>query len=242
MSEKFLNGARTAELWEAMKGYVDARLIGQSYEAGNGIEFTQTESGPVKINVECPVVPLTNADYEALPEEQKNSETVFLVTDANGASSEDSSEYSGEVYSTEESRIGTWIDGKPLYRKVWSTITPNSSGSWVPIADASDLNVETCVSLSGIETAGDEVIPLPFLSSSSYTYLSYSIANKNIRSLLNGTTHLNRPIIIVFEYTKTTDEPISIPVQSLFLPGELEEMAKYITTATTATTSSNVDI
>lgn len=24
----------------------------------------------------------------------------------------------GEVYSTEETRIGTWIDGKPLYRKV----------------------------------------------------------------------------------------------------------------------------
>lgn len=23
-----------------------------------------------------------------------------------------------EVYSTEETRIGTWIDGKPLYRKV----------------------------------------------------------------------------------------------------------------------------
>ena len=24
----------------------------------------------------------------------------------------------GEIYSTEEQRIGTWIDGKPLYRKV----------------------------------------------------------------------------------------------------------------------------
>lgn len=34
-----------------------------------------------------------------------------------------------EVYSTEETRIGTWIDGKPLYRKVYDNlIFPTTTG------------------------------------------------------------------------------------------------------------------
>ena len=33
----------------------------------------------------------------------------------------------GEIYSTEEQRIGTWIDGKPLYRKVYNKIALNGN-------------------------------------------------------------------------------------------------------------------
>ena len=46
-------------------------------------------------------------------------------------------------YSTEEQVIGTWIDGKPIYRKVFDY----SSDPWTSgIKDISDLNVEQIVS------------------------------------------------------------------------------------------------
>lgn len=67
-----------------------------------------------------PVKPITKAEYSALSDEDKNGETAWLVTDAEGSGDyEDvgSSSDGSDIYSTEESRIGTWIDGKPLYRR-----------------------------------------------------------------------------------------------------------------------------
>lgn len=45
-------------------------------------------------------------------------EAVFGVMGGDGSGNS-----GGEVYSTEETVIGTWIDGKPLYRKVVTTVT-----------------------------------------------------------------------------------------------------------------------
>lgn len=42
---------------------------------------------------------------------------------------------SSEVYSLEEKRIGTWVDGKPLYRKVILTDTINLSKGNNTLAD-----------------------------------------------------------------------------------------------------------
>ncbi len=36
----------------------------------------------------------------------------------------------GKVYSTEETRVGTWIDGKPLYRRVVQHRTPSALDTW----------------------------------------------------------------------------------------------------------------
>lgn len=56
-----------------------------------------------------PVELITEAEYDALTEEQKKNGLYFI--------SDSSSTYSGEIYSTEQTRIGTWIDGKAIYRK-----------------------------------------------------------------------------------------------------------------------------
>ena len=63
-----------------------------------------------------PVKPLTKAEYDALTDAEKQADVVYAITDdgGSGSSSGDSSE---EIYSTEEVRIGTWIDGKPLNGK-----------------------------------------------------------------------------------------------------------------------------
>ena len=44
--------------------------------------------------------------------------------EVNGDAVPQDSSGGGEVYSTEETRIGTWIDGKPLYRKTLVGTSP----------------------------------------------------------------------------------------------------------------------
>lgn len=65
-----------------------------------------------------PVEAHTKAEYDALTDEQKQAEVLHVITDDNGGVSSDGSGSSpGEVYSEEETLIGTWL-GKPLYRRV----------------------------------------------------------------------------------------------------------------------------
>lgn len=54
---------------------------GAIYEAGDGVKFT-TDGDKIKIGLDCPVKPVTNAEYEALTEEQKNANVAYLIVDA----------------------------------------------------------------------------------------------------------------------------------------------------------------
>ena len=115
---------------------------------------------------------------------------------------------SGENYSTEEQVIGTWIDGKPLYRRVINSTTPNVetdtalTGKSIYITEC---NVETMVTLRGIvNTSG--VFAYSGQSWNDYTFhLNYNSNEKCISVTLNRITWANQPLIVILEYTKTTD-------------------------------------
>lgn len=64
---------------------------------------------------------VTKAEYDALTNAEKNSETLWLIKDAteSGDGSSGGTSSPNNVYSTEEKRIGTWIDGEPLYRRTY---------------------------------------------------------------------------------------------------------------------------
>ena len=86
-----------------------------------------------------PVTPITEEEYAVLSDEQKNSETAWLVTDAeaegsDGSGSSPGGTEVGNVYSAEEVRIGTWIDGKPLYRRVFERTTPSDNSRIRPFS------------------------------------------------------------------------------------------------------------
>lgn len=61
-----------------------------------------------------PVYYVTQDEYNALSPEGKNADVIY-ATPGNGQPADGTC---WEVYSEEERRIGTWIDGKPIYRKV----------------------------------------------------------------------------------------------------------------------------
>lgn len=56
---------------------------------------------------------------------------------------------SKEVYSFDEVEIGTWVDGKPIYRKVIPGTLAKDSGNGIVFANVSDLKIDKVVNLYG---------------------------------------------------------------------------------------------
>lgn len=112
--------------------------------------------GKIKGYVSTPTKTLTQAEYDALTEAEKQADILYAITDDGGSAGGGTS--TGEVYSTEEQRIGTWIDGKPLYQKTF-TGTVSSNGAFPNIVIA---GVQTWVNGSGWIARSDKYqYPIP---------------------------------------------------------------------------------
>lgn len=121
-----------------------------------------------------------------------------------------------DFYTSNEQRIGTWINNKPLYRRyiegIFTGIGIGSSG-YENLADLTYWDIETCVFLYGsIENVGADkrMIPVNSYETDDYNicfsylgktgYLQYKCVGWNVAT--NGWSFQYR---IVLEYTKKTD-------------------------------------
>lgn len=102
-------------------------------------------------------------------------------------------------YSTSEKVIGTWIDGKPLYEKTYDL----GIGATIDI-DISDLNISTCVSVSG-GTVDGQSLPLILHRSSVEAYNIALYARSNKLSIRWGSSTTPVRAYATIRYTKTTD-------------------------------------
>ncbi len=112
-----------------------------------------------------------------------------------------------QIYSTNEQTIGTWIDGKTLYRKVFQTTSISSENS--NLVDISNLNINAVVNLRGVlitSTGLQFTMPL-YDSSSNYSVLFISSNYIRGRATLGSGT-LSKCYIIL-EYTKTDTSSVS---------------------------------
>ncbi len=171
MNDKILNQDRTSELWQAVK---DRSL---------------------------PVKEKTKAEYESLPEEEKNN-GLYFIPDANPTIPPDSSSTGSsslDVYSTEETRIGTWIDGKPLYRKVISYNLPSTQDEEF---DSGIKDLDKLVSATGYVNrldGGQDAIP------NVYYYIAHLGTSNNFHISIYTNYYYGAQTTIIVEYTKTTD-------------------------------------
>lgn len=114
---------------------------------------------------------------------------------------------SGESYSTEEQVIGTWINGKPIYRKIiQSTTSSNGSTKYIPIG----VNVDEFVSMHClVKSNGAQYLPSGFNEACTYTASVDGYNNLGgTKANTVGIRHKSfpdLPVTIVIEYTKTTD-------------------------------------
>jgi len=111
-------------------------------------------------------------------------------------------------YSTEEQVIGTWINNKPIYRKVIQVIGPSAIKAWQEVYDVTDLNIDSMISISGMSVIpAGACIPINSTGNNNVTFVNAMLGNNkdkiNIISNAEGTVNSNNSIIL--EYTKTTD-------------------------------------
>ena len=137
-----------------------------------------------------------NTSYEAYIEPK------LSVRNSNGVY-EEFAKKSEEVYSTEEQRIGTWIDGKPLYRK---TIISNFELPFVTQVTSYNIdhNISNIDKVVHVEMT-DGLKHIPNLSKAGGTTTIDYVSSTTIEIRYINDSWSSRDWYITLEYTKTTD-------------------------------------
>ena len=106
-----------------------------------------------------------------------------------------------EVYSTEEKRIGTWVNGKPLYRKVFEGKT--TSDGYIIVGILS--NCENLIYSSGyIKKVSGEIDPINIYWSDTLKSICQLLGDNQL-ALTYGSYFTDCDYSLIVEYTKTTD-------------------------------------
>ena len=120
-----------------------------------------------------------------------------------------------EVYSTEETRVGMWANGKPLYRRVLKDLTlPVAAGDAAyPEYGLDTLNIDTLTRIDAVASKSNgERIPIPSFPNllpsnpggSAYIYYTFAKDKLLLRIRTNAsTTWFEALVTITIEYTKT---------------------------------------
>lgn len=112
------------------------------------------------------------------------------------------------TYSTEEVKIGKWIDGKPLYRKIIQgnipTIPSGSTTATGTFAIASNID-EVFVENIYFTYSTFQYIPIWYFETNSALPIKIYVNNKQL-NIVNGVAgYNNSPFTAIICYTKTTD-------------------------------------
>lgn len=108
-------------------------------------------------------------------------------------------------YSTDETVVGTWIDGKPIYRKVIKDInTSIPTKGWTLITNIDDIELV----INSILFYGDENNTSFFANGTGNFSVEVNTSNNGILlwNRVGSVTYIKAAVI---EYTKTTDEAVT---------------------------------
>ena len=112
-------------------------------------------------------------------------------------------------YSTDEVFTGkTWIDGKPIYRKVITFQLPqvNIEGTETHLdIDASDLNIDTSISNKMVIQDNKYLFITEGYNNANRFYCYYRVSDKLFRIFNNTVSYNNMNGKLIIEYTKITD-------------------------------------
>jgi len=112
-----------------------------------------------------------------------------------------------DIYSTTETKTNKkWIDGKPIYRRVFDTASPSSTGSSTTIATIGAFS--TLIDLKGnIDLEEYGIVPLPqaIVSNNINTLTIDGKTAGNIKMKIDNAAYSSKSVIVIVEYTKTTD-------------------------------------
>lgn len=196
------------------KDEIDAKL---SEVEGNEVFVGKAEEAPetAKIIVEDEDFEegagLSKSEVYIGPDEPSCGEKVWLKKDENSIYVRNSNgiyeefiKKQEEKYSTEEQKIGRWIDGKPLYRKVVDF--GNLPNATLKNVSHQISNLDTVIDVKGISQTTDNTFsPIPFSSGINLTGNIQITINNTAIFIRTGQDKSSETAIIIIEYTKTTD-------------------------------------
>lgn len=208
------------------------------YTAGNGITIESNE-----ISVTTPVKSvLTQDEFDALSDTEKNS-GLYLIEGESTSDGSSSDKYN-DVYSTQETRIGTWIDGKPIYRKTYLSTTPQTND--YNYMDISDISIDMLVNLYGTLVVGNKTfVPANTADVTGWHFYVNLDSNRiqcTIRMPTGASWGYGKIFYVNLEYTKTTDQAtISLPIATALKSTSSNETF-YKPMQTTSTTIDQVEL
>ena len=105
------------------------------------------------------------------------------------------------TYSTNETRIGTWINGKPLYRKTVTGLKISSTaGTWQ--TSYTETNAEMLMIEKGYVTASFGIVELNYYNSQG---VQYRINDNRIETYGSISDYANLDFFAIIKYTKKSD-------------------------------------
>ena len=116
----------------------------------------------------------------------------------------------GDLYSTDEKMIGTWIDGKPLYQRMLE-FGEIAIGAF-PITDISSWNIDQIVKMDGLWLRKDAPCWYNFTGVDSQTKGVCVVYGDHTGGtyIYNASNYVVAKAYVFYQYTKTTDSSISI--------------------------------
>ena len=112
-------------------------------------------------------------------------------------------DWSTFTYSTSEQRVGTWVNGKPVYKKTIDTGTmPNKTRKQVAHGIS---NLGFIISMSGSAYGNSTYLPIPYADTTSANSLGlYASTTDIILFTSQNMSYLTTSYVTLY-YTKTTD-------------------------------------
>lgn len=176
---------------------------------GTGSQQTLSEIESDKIPVyetkeaaEADLANLSDGQIIATKDEgNENAKPVDVVESGNMHAVTSNAVAKSLSYSTEEVKTGgTWIDGKPIYRKVLSNVI---TGTTQDIAHNIE-NIDSYVNLTPYMVSGNGSQLFPSFNTGSY-YFTVFASSKTVLVLQCVSGYVGNLYRVVLEYTKTTD-------------------------------------
>jgi len=159
--------------------------------------------GAVNETLEKGGTEISFSDFEALSQAEKDNGTSYFITDADVVSGVLMGNRfdRADIYSETERLVGQWIDGKPVYQRVFETDATMDTSFTNLIGNWSSYDVDVFISAFGIvENSSTDKRTL-----SLFTYVS----NNYLQGWCHGAAGAHI-VNVILKYTKTTDMPISI--------------------------------
>lgn len=105
------------------------------------------------------------------------------------------------TYSTDAIRIGTYANGKPIYRKIITGTTTTSGSQSTHLIDS---NLQQPLKVDGfVDIGGGTFIPLAYSNMGAPDF--YFVDNGNLKVQVGNSGFANKSFYAIIEYTKTTD-------------------------------------